>query len=324
MTYDVFLSYSRRDAALVKLLANRLTHEAGLHLWLDFARLQPGSSWRAEIETAMNDSTAVLIVWGSSRLGPIQRQERDLAYVIRDACPDFRVIYVLLPGTSPPQGTWANVDTWIHFESSLDESDVFAQVVAALKGEAPPPIWWPNCLTIPPPTAAWLPLAWKTPVSSSSARLMWRTCWSGCPIIHFWQSWDLRGAGKYPSSRRGFSPACKPKSFLAVLYGPGCWSAPAPTPCVSWPLLSSSSAQSNPLTASDALLQRLQAKPDQLPEIIQLLLPPQGRLVLVIDRLEELLTLCQSEEERRSFLDALLAPIHHPQSPRLGYRDHAG
>ena len=90
-----------------------------MRVWLDLARLQPGFSWRAEIETAMNDSTAVLIVWGSSGLGPVQRQERDLAYVIRDARPDFRVTYLLLPGTSPPQGTWANVDTWVHFESSF-------------------------------------------------------------------------------------------------------------------------------------------------------------------------------------------------------------
>ena len=69
MTYDVFLSYSRRDVAQVTLLATRLTHEAGLRVRPDLARLQPGFSWRAEIETAMNDSTAVLIVWGSSGTG---------------------------------------------------------------------------------------------------------------------------------------------------------------------------------------------------------------------------------------------------------------
>ena len=81
LRYDVFISYSRRDAALVESLATRLAHEAGLRVWLDRARLQPGFSWRAEIETAMNESAAALIVWGPSDLGPVQRQERDLAYV---------------------------------------------------------------------------------------------------------------------------------------------------------------------------------------------------------------------------------------------------
>ena len=86
----------------------------------------------------MNASAAALIIWGPHGLGPVQRQERDLAYVLRDIRPDFRVLYVLLPDTPLPQGTWANVDTWIRFAGSLDEPDVFAHLVAALKGEAPP------------------------------------------------------------------------------------------------------------------------------------------------------------------------------------------
>ena len=73
--------------------------------------------------------------------------------------------------------------------------------------------------------------------------------------------------------------------------------------------------QSDLFTASDALLQRLQDNPDRLPDIIQLLLPPQGRLVLVVDRLEELFTLCQAEEERQAFLRALLALLQHPHCP---------
>ena len=72
--------------------------------------------------------------------------------------------------------------------------------------------------------------------------------------------------------------------------------------------------QSNPLTASDALLRRLQVEPAQLPDIIQVLLPSQGRLMLIIDRLGGFFTLCQVEEKQH-FLDALLAPIQHPHCP---------
>ena len=134
--HDVFVSYSRQDSVHVEVLASRLAEEAGLRVWLDRARLQPGFSWREEIEAAMNAAAAMLIVWGPHGLGPVQRQERDLAYVIRDARPDFRVIYAFLPNTPPPQGTWANVDTCIRFEGGLDEDDTFKGLAAAIKGEA--------------------------------------------------------------------------------------------------------------------------------------------------------------------------------------------
>jgi len=70
IAYDLFLSYSRRDLAAAETLAARLVHETGLRLWMDRAR-----------------------------------QERDLAYTLRDARPGFRVVYALLPGAPPPQGT---------------------------------------------------------------------------------------------------------------------------------------------------------------------------------------------------------------------------
>lgn len=52
---------------------------------------------------------------------------------LRDTRPGFRLIYAFLPG-APPQGTWANFDTWVRFEGGLDEADPFARLVAALKG----------------------------------------------------------------------------------------------------------------------------------------------------------------------------------------------
>ncbi len=124
------------------------------------------------------------------------------------------------------------------------------------------------------------------------------------------------GSGKISLVQAGFLARLQAKIIPGSSIWPWLLVRPGPNPLrVLATALSRLQPQSNPLTASDALLQRLQVKPDQLTEIIQLLLPPQGRLVLVIDRLEELFTLCQSEEERRSFLDALLAPIHHPHRP---------
>ena len=105
--YDVFISYSRKDSTAVEVLATHLAGDNGVRVWMDRDRLQPGAAWRDEIETAMNRSAGALIVWGPQGLGPVQRQERDLSYAIRDSREDFKVIYCLLPNSPPPQGNWA-------------------------------------------------------------------------------------------------------------------------------------------------------------------------------------------------------------------------
>ena len=316
VTYDAFISYSRRDTTQVELLATSLTQEAGLRLWLDRARLQPGFSWRAEIETAMNGSAAALIVWGPSGLGPVQHQERDLAYAIRDARPDFRVLYLFLPGTPLPQGTWANVDTWIAFTSSLDEPDVFARLVAILKGEAP---HTPLIAELPDEPAPYRGLAafrvedarfffGRTPyVEDMLERL------SPHPFLAII---GPSGSGKTSLVQAGLLAHLHANACPGSAAWPRLLVRPGPHPLRSLAAaLIRLQPQSDPFTASDALLQRLQDNPDRLPEIIQLLLPPQGRLVLVVDRLEELFTLCQAEEERQAFLRALLALVQHPHCP---------
>jgi len=316
VTYDAFISYSRRDTTQVELLATSLTQEAGLRLWLDRARLQPGFSWRAEIETAMNGSAAALIVWGPSGLGPVQHQERDLAYAIRDARPDFRVLYLFLPGTPLPQGTWANVDTWIAFTSSLDEPDVFARLVAILKGEAP---HTPLIAELPDEPAPYRGLAafrvedarfffGRTPyVEDMLERL------SPHPFLAII---GPSGSGKTSLVQAGLLAHLHANACPGSAAWPRLLVRPGPHPLRSLAAaLIRLQPQSDPFTASDALLQRLQDNPDRLPEIIQLLLPPQGRLVLVVDRLEELFTLCQAEEERQAFLLALLALLQHPHCP---------
>jgi hypothetical protein len=167
----------------------------------------------------------------------------------------------------------------------------------------------------PTPTAAWLPLA-------EDARFFFgRTAYvedmlERLPHYPFLAVLGPSGSGKTSLVQAGFLARLQAKIIPGSSIWPWLLVRPGPNPLRALATaLSRLQPQSNPLRASDALLQRLQAKPDQLPEIIQLLLPSQGRLVLVIDRLEELFTLCQSEEERQYFLDALLAPIHHPHRP---------
>jgi len=314
--YHVFLSYNRQDADQVELLTTRLTHEAALRVWLDRDRLPAGFSWREEIEAAMNACRATLIVWGPHGLGPVQRQERDLAYAIRDARSDFRVLYCFLPGATLPQGSWTNVDTWIHFKSSLDEPDAFAQLVATLKGEAPPIALHAILPNDPAPYQGLADFGVE-----DSAFFFGRTTYveemvERLPRHPFLAVLGPSGSGKTSLVQAGFLAHLQAHPRFRGAARPWLLLRPGATPLQAVAVaLTRLQPQQDSITLSDHLYERLQAAPHSLPVLLQTLLPSQQPLVLVVDRLEELFTLCESETERRACIEALLAVVHHPHQP---------
>ena len=54
--YDVFLSHSSKDKAIVRAVAERL-HADGLRVWLDDWEIRPGDSIPAKIEAALGATT---------------------------------------------------------------------------------------------------------------------------------------------------------------------------------------------------------------------------------------------------------------------------
>lgn len=58
----LFLSYSRKDAQRAQRLADWLS-SAGHQVWRDDADIEGGASFSSEIEKALNDSDAVLVLW---------------------------------------------------------------------------------------------------------------------------------------------------------------------------------------------------------------------------------------------------------------------
>jgi WD40 repeat protein len=310
--YDVFISYSRKDAIAVDLLASHLSNESGLRVWIDKSRLRPGVGWRGEIETAMNASAGALIVWGPQGLGPVQRQERDLSYSIRDVRQDFKVIYCLLPNSPPPQGNWANVDTWIQFDGGLDDADAIARLVAAIRGQAPP-----SGLTsqLPDEPAPYRGLA---AFGVEDARFFFGRKEYTEEILERLKHYPFvalvgaSGSGKTSLVQAGLRPV--------LTNGNGAWQwllfNPGPQPLRSMArALARLQPQTDPLALTDSILQRLLTKQTPLAEIIQSYLPEQTSLMLVIDRLEEIFTLCEAEDERQSFLETLVTLFHLPHQP---------
>lgn len=60
-TLSVFISYSRSDSDFVNDLANRL-REAGCKVWQDISGLRGGQTWASEIDRAVRDSDALIVV----------------------------------------------------------------------------------------------------------------------------------------------------------------------------------------------------------------------------------------------------------------------
>ena len=316
ITYDVFVSYSRRDLVQVEQLATRLAHEAGLRVWMDRARLQPGFSWRAEIEGAMNASAAALIIWGPNGLGPVQCQERDLAYVLRDIRPDFRVLYVLLPDTPLPQGTWANVDTWIRFAGSLDEPDVFAYLVAALKGEALPN---PLAADLPDEPAPYRGLA-AFGVEDASVffgRIAYvEDMLERLPHHPFLAVLGPSGSGKTSLVQAGLLARLQAGVLPESAAWPWLLVRPGPSPLQALAMsLTRLQPLSDPLTASEAILGRIQGSPTDLPTILQAYSPLRGGWYCWWTGWRSSLLSARPRRHRQSFLDALLALVQHPHRP---------
>jgi hypothetical protein len=135
--HDAFLSYNRVDIAAARTIAALLA-DAGLKIWLDTSELRPGLGWIDVIEDEMNNASGCVVLWGDQNLGNFQRKERGLAFAIREKRRDFYVINVILPNAVPPSGTLANIDTWVRFYTSLDEKDPLALLVSGIKGESNP------------------------------------------------------------------------------------------------------------------------------------------------------------------------------------------
>lgn len=77
MTHDIFLSYKREDEARAARLAGAL-EAAGFTVWWDRSLL-PATSWRTQIQTALETAKCVVVIWTRESAGPAGDFVRDEA-----------------------------------------------------------------------------------------------------------------------------------------------------------------------------------------------------------------------------------------------------
>ncbi len=140
--FDVFLSYSRADQAMVEALARAL-REQGLRPFVDRWYLRPGRSWQQELEHYLAGCRAVAVCLGGEGLGSWQQREKERA-LDRQAAEEhqgrhFPVIPVLLPGVGDPGLGFLGLNTWVDLRDGLGDERMLIALVHAVKGEPPGP-----------------------------------------------------------------------------------------------------------------------------------------------------------------------------------------
>jgi hypothetical protein len=112
--YDVFLSYTRADAAAAEKLRTRLA-ETGLRAFLDRYALPAGQPWQPQLEAALAGCRALVVLLGPSGLGGWQQREIQLG-VDRQATAGttapFSLIPVLLPGLQKDDCPAGPISPW--------------------------------------------------------------------------------------------------------------------------------------------------------------------------------------------------------------------
>jgi len=96
----IFLSHSGEDTPFARELA-QLLRPAGVDVWLDVERLQPGDRWGQKIEDGLRQATAMVLYVGKSGVRHWVDQEVRVALDRSTKDPDFRLIPVLGEGSNP-------------------------------------------------------------------------------------------------------------------------------------------------------------------------------------------------------------------------------
>lgn len=141
---DVFLSYSSRDRDIVEQIAKRLL-SSGLTPWLDIWNLVPGETWQDAIELALRSCSSCAVMIGTDGLGPWNNAEMRtaLSLRIRDKSAGFRVIPVLLPGSTRSHydalPDFLQQFTLVDLSISIEDDNSFNRLVCGICGVPPGP-----------------------------------------------------------------------------------------------------------------------------------------------------------------------------------------
>jgi WD40 repeat protein/energy-coupling factor transporter ATP-binding protein EcfA2 len=308
--FDVFLSYNSCDRAVVERIAGRLKR-AGLDPFLDTWSLTPGGEWQVELGAALDASAACAVFVGQHDLGAWELQEVALAIDRATTQHGFRVFPVLLPGIEEPFDPnrlphFLRARTWVDFRRGRDDGRALQDLINAIKG---------------------VPFGPETPVVSKDDVAPYRglrTFAEEDAQFFFGRDREVQrlleklkssrfvavvgpsGSGKSSLVRAGLVPELHAGALSAVDDWHVLVLRPGAEPLTA---LAAQLATLRPGQAMQATIDALAQDPRTLHLAVELALAnrnPSARVLVVIDQLEEVFTLCGDESERRQLFSTLL------------------
>ncbi|MGH8887622.1 MAG: TIR domain-containing protein, partial [Egibacteraceae bacterium] len=302
--FDVFLSHNNADGGVVERIAERL-RDAGVNPWLDRWALTGGDTWQQEIAQGLHTSRACAVFVGAHGLRGWAREELEVAQDRAAKDPDFRLFMVLLPDAPKPDDpnlAFLANRQWVDLRAGVDDPSDFQSLVAAVTGVAarppvPPGARDDRCpyrgLEVFDEEHAELFFGRDDDVARAVEKLR---------ASRFLAVLGPSGCGKSSLVRAGVVPALK----QGALPGSAAWTVRVVTPGAR-PLevLAAQLVRLFPGESMQRTLDGLRADERSLDLAVALALADRAadeRLVLVVDQLEEVFTLCADEAERTAFV----------------------
>ena len=314
--FDVFLSYNSRDRPVVERIAQRLKR-AGLEPWLDRWSLTPGGEWQRELGAGLDASVACAVFVGPHDLGAWELQEVAVAIDRAATQRGFRVFPVLLPGVEEPFDPnrlphFLRARTWVDFRRGRDDGRALQDLINAVK-----------CVPFGPD----VPVARDDDVAPYRGL---RVFAEEDAQFFFGRDRDVQrlveklkssrflavlgpsGSGKSSLVRAGLVPGLRGGALANVEDWHVLVLRPGAAPLTA---LAAQLAKLLPERAMRATLDELTQHSSTLHLSVELALadrPPGERVLVIVDQLEEVFTLCRDESERRQLFSTLLDATSAP------------
>ncbi len=135
-TYDVFLSHSSKDKAVVRAVAERLRAD-GLRVWLDDWELRPGDSIPAKIEAGLEHSRVLVLCMSAQAFGSDWAQLESGTFRFRDPLNKERRFIPLRLDAAPIKGSLAQF-LYINWLPQEREQE-YAKLLEACRPPTKPP-----------------------------------------------------------------------------------------------------------------------------------------------------------------------------------------
>jgi WD40 repeat protein len=312
--FDVFFSHNSRDRDLVQRIAERLRRE-GVEPWLDRWELVPGGAWQEELGTGLDASSACAVFVGPDDLGDWELQE--VAVAIDRAARDrgFRVFPVLLPGVHEPFDPnrlphFLRTRTWVDFRRGYEDRRALQDLIHAVKGIP----FGPEANVVRRDDVC--PYRGLEVFDTEHADFYFgrdgeiQRLLEQLKTNRFLAVLGPSGSGKSSLVRAGLLPAL----LRGAIHGrwQSCVVRPGAAP------LTALAAALAPCGAMQATLDGLRADTRSLHLALAQMVgadAPQERVVVVVDQLEEVFTLCHDDNERRALFSNLIHAASAPAGP---------